>query len=111
VRNHQACNFMKQMQVADLCFFYHSNQGREIVGIVEVSQTFQPDPTDDTGRFGLVWVRARQALAIPVTLAQIKATPALAAMALVRQARLSVMPVTDPEWHIICAMGGLPSGS
>ena len=107
VRNHQAANNMKAMKLGDQCFFYHSNQGREIVGIAEVVKLYYPDPSDESGRFGMVDVRAVKPLPRPVTLAEIKATPALAGMALLRQSRLSVSPVTDAEWQTICRMGGV----
>ncbi|HCI48464.1 MAG: ubiquinol-cytochrome C reductase [Alphaproteobacteria bacterium RIFCSPHIGHO2_01_FULL_41_14] len=105
IRNYQARNFMKQMKRGDLAFFYHSNEGKEIVGIVKVAQPYYPDPTDDSGKFGCVDVSAVRPLKTPVTLAQIKSTPALKNMALIRQSRLSVMPVTKEEWDIILELG------
>ena len=107
VRNHLAKQQMMAMQCGDLGFFYHSNEGKEIVGIVEVIRTFYPDPTDASGKFGMVDVKAVRPLPKPVTLAQVKAAPALAAMSLVTSARLSVQPVTPAEWAAICAMGGV----
>lgn len=107
VRNHLAKRHMMAMALRDLGFFYHSNEGKEIVGVVEVIRAFHPDPTDATGKFGMVDVKAVRALPKPVTLAQIKATPALANMSLVTSARLSVQPVTENEWALICTMGGL----
>ena len=107
VRNHLAKQQMMAMRVGDLGFFYHSNEGKEIVGIVEVIREFYPDPTDDTGKFGMVDVRAVRALTKPVTLAQIKATPPRAKMSLVTSARLSVQPVTAAEWKVITKMGGV----
>jgi len=107
VRNHLAKQQMMAMALGDLGFFYHSNEGKEIVGIVEVIRTFYPDPTDATGKFGMVDVKAVRPLPTPVTLAQVKATPALAAMSLVTSARLSVQPVTAAEWTQICGMGGV----
>jgi predicted RNA-binding protein with PUA-like domain len=107
VRNHQAANNMKAMQAGDLCFFYHSNEGKEIVGVVKVVKTYHPDPTDKTGTFGMVEVEAGPALKTPVTLAAIKAHPKLKAMAFVKQSRLSVSPVTAEEWKTICGMGGV----
>ncbi len=107
VRNHQASNNMKAMVVGDLGFFYHSVNEKRIVGIVEVIKPYAPDPTDESGRFGLVTVKAVSPVPEPVTLAQIKADPSLQDMALVRQSRLSVTPITDGEWQTICAMGGL----
>ena len=93
------------MKRGDLAFFYHSNEGKEIVGIVKVAQPYYPDPTDDSGKFGCEDVSAVRPLKTPVTLAQIKSTPALKNMALIRQSRLSVMPVTKEEWDIILELG------
>lgn len=107
VRNHLAKQQMMAMKVGDRGFFYHSNEGKEIVGIVEVVKLFHPDPTDDTGKFGMVDVKAVMPLKTPVTLADIKATKALNKMSLVTSARLSVQPVTAAEWKIICTMAGI----
>lgn len=107
VRNYQASNNMKAMQIGDQAFFYHSNEGKEIVGIVEVVKLYYPDPTDETGKFGQVDFKAVKPLKKPVTLEQIKQTPALKDMALLRQGRLSVSPVRDKEWSAILKMGGL----
>jgi predicted RNA-binding protein with PUA-like domain len=107
VRNYQAQNNMKQMKVGDLAFFYHSVKEKRIMGIVRVAETFYPDPTDETGRFGVVDIAPIEPLKIPVTLAQIKAHPELQDLALIRQSRLSVMPIPEEAWHIICIMGGL----
>ena len=107
VRNHQAANAMKAMQKGDLGFFYHSGDERTIVGIVEVIGTYRPDPTDETGKFGLVEVKAVRALANPVSLAAIKAEPKLKDMVLVKNSRLSVQPVTAAEWQLVNAMAGL----
>ena len=107
VRNYQASNNMKAMKIGDKAFFYHSNKGLEIVGIVEVVKEYYPDHTDPTERFGMVDFKAVKAMPNPVTLKQIKATPALSDMALVKQSRLSVSPVRDDEWDLICDMGGL----
>ena len=107
VRNHLAKQQMMAMTVGDLGFFYHSNEGKEIVGIVEVIRAFYPDHTDETGKFGMVDVKAVTPLKTPVTLADVKATPALATMSLITSARLSVQPVTAAEWKWICKKGGL----
>ncbi len=107
VRNFQARNNMQAMQKGDRAFFYHSNDGREIVGIMEVVKDYHPDPTDATGKFGMVAVAPLKAFKNPVTLAQIKAHPQLREMALIRQSRLSVSPVTAEEWKILCKMGGV----
>lgn len=105
VRNYQALGNMKAMEKGDKVFFYHSNEGKEIVGIVEVAKTFYPDPNDE--KSGLVDLKAVKPLPKPVTLAQIKADESLHHVALVRQSRLSVMPIEDDVWQKLCAMGGL----
>lgn len=105
VRNHQACGYMKRMELEDLCLFYHSNIGKEIVGIVKVIKTYHPDLSDDTGRFGMVDVAFYKRFAKPVTLETIKKTPALGGLYLVKQPRLSVMPVTEDEWNLILDAG------
>lgn len=107
VRNFVARNNMKAMQLGDLGFFYHSGKDKEIVGIVEVCALAHPDPKDDTGVWKCVDVRAVCDLPKPVTLADAKANPKLADMALVKLARLSVQPVTPREWKEVCRMGGL----
>jgi len=106
VRNHSAKLHLMAMQVGEQAFFYHSNEGKEIVGIVEIIKPFYPDPSDATGKFGMVDVRAIKPLKKPVTLEAIKADPRLKSMALVNNSRLSVQPVTDDEWQIICGEGG-----
>ena len=107
VRNHQAKLNLMKMKKGDRGFFYHSGEGKEIVGIVEIIKPYYPDPSDLTGKFGMVDVRAVEALKKPVSLDAIKADPRLAKMALVTNARLSVQPVSESEWDIICAEGGL----
>ena len=107
VRNHQAANNMKAMQVGDRGFFYHSVDEKRIVGIVEVIETYHPDPTDASGRFGMVTIKAVEPVKTPVTLADIKAEPRLEGFALVRQSRLSVVPVTDEQWALIRRMAGM----
>ena len=107
VRNFVARNNMKAMQLGDRGFFYHSNEGKEVVGIVEVIALAHPDATDDTGVWKCVDVRAVMDMPKPVTLAAVKANPKLADMSLVRSARLSVQPVTPAEWDEVCRMGGL----
>ena len=107
VRNHQAAKNLKSMKRGDRAFFYHSGEGKEIVGIVEIVKEAYPDPSDSDGVFVMVDVKAEKPLPRPVTLAQNKTTPALKDMALVRQSRLSVMPVAPAEWNIICKAGGL----
>jgi predicted RNA-binding protein with PUA-like domain len=107
VRNWQATNNMKAMRNGDKAFFYQSNIGKEIVGIVEIVREFYLDTNDPTGKFGMVDVKAVLKLPQPVTLVQIKSDPTLSTMALVRQSRLSVMPVSDEEWRRIGVLGGI----
>jgi predicted RNA-binding protein with PUA-like domain len=107
VRNHQANNNLKAMERGDRAFFYHSGEARQVVGVVEVVRTWYPDPGDPSGRFGMVDFKALQAAPRPVTLAAIKAEPRLQEMALIRQSRLSVLPVGDAEWRLICGLAGL----
>jgi predicted RNA-binding protein with PUA-like domain len=107
VRNYQASNNMKAMRLGDECFFYHSNEGKEIVGIVKVSKLYHPDPSDEKGRFGMVEVTAVRPFKKTVALAEIKEHKTLKDMAFVRQSRLSVSPVTAAEWKTLCRLGGL----
>lgn len=107
VRNYQAANNMKAMRRGDRGFFYHSGEERRIVGIVEVIAEYKPDPTDESGRFGMVHVKAVKDFQTPVTLAEIRANPQLSEMVLVKNSRLSVQPVTDKEWQILCRAGGV----
>ncbi len=104
VRNHQAANNMKSMRLGERGFFYHSVDEKRIVGILEVCGLYRPDPTDESGRFGMVEVRPVKPLKRPVTLAEIKAEPRLANLLLVRQSRLSVSPVGETEWKLMCRM-------
>ena len=105
VRNFQARNYMKQMKKGDKCFFYHSVEEKQIIGIVEVTKEFYPDNTDETGKFVLVDVKTIKKLKKPVPLFEIKSNPKLSNLALVRQSRLSVMPVDINSWKIICKSG------
>ena len=105
VRNYQAANNMKAMKKGDKAFFYHSVNEKRIVGIVTIVKEYYPDPTDASGRFGMVDVQAMRQFLEPVTLADIKGEPRLENLALVRQSRLSVFPVEDDEWELICGMG------
>lgn len=98
VRNYQANNNMKAMQIGDLAFFYHSNDDRAIVGVMKVVKLWHHDPDDETGRFGMVAVAPVETLPKPVTLADIKADKALQDMQLLKQSRLSVSEVKKPEW-------------
>jgi predicted RNA-binding protein with PUA-like domain len=106
VRNAQAAIFLKTMKVGDQALFYHSVTGLCVAGVAEVSKTAFPDPTDATGRFTAVEITPARALARPVTLAEMRATPGLAGMTLFRQFRLSVTPITPEEWGIILRLGG-----
>lgn len=108
VRNALAAKNLRAMRVGDRAFFYHSNIGKEIVGVVEVAREAYPEPGDETGRWVCVDMRTVGPMPRPVTLASIKATPDLADLALVRQSRLSVMPVGDAHWAMLCRMGGWP---
>jgi predicted RNA-binding protein with PUA-like domain len=105
VRNYQAQNNLKQMQLKDLAFFYHSNEGKEVVGIVEVCAEFHPDPADANGKFGMVKMKYVSSLANPVSLKTIKQTPELINIPLIKQSRLSVMPITKDEWQVILSLG------
>ncbi len=107
VRNYAARNNMRAMQVGDLGFFYHSNEGLNVVGIVEVCALAHPDTTTDDPRWECVDIRYARDMPNPPTLADIKANPKLSEMALVRLGRLSVQPVTPEEWEEVCLMGGL----
>lgn len=106
VRNHQANNHMKAMAVGDCAFFYHSGRDKSIQGVLEVVREWYPDPRDPSGRFGMVDFKALFPLTRSVALAEIKDEPGLAHIALVRHTRLSVMPIDDGAWRLICRMGG-----
>ncbi len=107
IRNYQARNNMRAMKVGDKGFFYHSNEGLEVVGIVEICAESHPDSTTDDERWDCVDVRALRDMPNPVTLKAVKANPKLAEMSLVTSMRLSVQPVTEAEWEEVCRMGGL----
>jgi len=107
VRNHTAKQNLMKMKKGDRAFFYHSNVGKEIVGIVEVVREHYPDPTDKSGTFVVVDLKAVAPVLEPVTLAAIKGEPKLKDMALLKQSRLSVQPVTAAEWKLVCKMGGV----
>jgi predicted RNA-binding protein with PUA-like domain len=107
VRNFQAANNLRAMQEGDLAFFYHSNEGKEIVGIVKIVRPFYSDPGDASGKFGMVDVAPVMPVKQPVSLAEMKGVPELAGFSLLRQSRLSVCPVSDPEWSVICGMAGI----
>lgn len=105
IRNYQARNNMREMKLGDQGFFYHSRTGLEIVGIVEVCKECHPDSTTDDPRWECVDIRAVRPMTRPVSMAEIKSDQRLADMVLVRNSRLSVQPVTDEEWRIICDLG------
>ncbi|MDP2520414.1 EVE domain-containing protein [Shimia thalassica] len=107
VRNYQARNFMREMAVGDRGFFYHSLKEKSVVGIVEVIAEAHPDSTTDDARWECVDIKAVETVPTPVTLEAIKADPRLSEMVLVKNSRLSVQPVTETEWKIICELGGL----
>ncbi|MEE2946332.1 MAG: EVE domain-containing protein [Pseudomonadota bacterium] len=109
VRNYQARNFMREMKIGDRGFFYHSLKEKSVVGIVEVIAEAHPDSTTDDQRWECVDIKAVETVPTPVSLDQIKADERLADMVLVKNSRLSVQPVTDAEWQVICALGGLKS--
>lgn len=111
VRSYQARNNMRAMQLGDRAFFYHSNEGKEVVGIMEVAALAHPDPKDDTGTWECVDMRALEALPRPVPLTEIKNNPKLVQMVLVNNSRLSVQPVSPAEWAEVCRMGGLNEAS
>jgi len=107
VRNYQAANNLKKMKIRDLCFFYHSNIGKEVVGIVEVIKTAFIDPTDKEKKFVAVKVRFKKALDKPVSLENIKKNHNLSKLSLIRQSRLSVMPIDTKSWQIILKMSSI----
>ena len=106
VRNHTAKLNLKAMRKGDRAFFYHSNTGKEIVGVVEVAREAYPDPSADSGDWVCVDMRAIGPMPVPVTLVQMKADPKLEGFELIRQSRLSVVPVSDAHWAYICRLGG-----
>lgn len=107
VRNHSAKLNLMKMKKGDRCFFYHSNEGKQIVGIAEVIREHYIDPTDEAKKFVAVDVKAKEALKTPVTLAQVKTEAKLKNMALIKLSRLSVQPVTAEEWTTVCKLGGV----
>jgi len=107
VRNYQARNFMREMKIGDRGFFYHSMKEKSVVGIVEVIAEAHPDSTTDDPRWECVDIKAIAPVKTPVTLEMVKTDPRLANMALVRSSRLSVQPVTEDEWTIVCGMAGV----
>ncbi len=110
VRNYQARNFMRDMQIGDLGFFYHSQKEKSVVGIVEVIAEAHPDSTTDDDRWECVDIKAVRAVKTPVSLDMVKHEPGLADMALLKMSRLSVQPVRAEEWRLICEMAGVSPG-
>ncbi len=108
VRNAQALNNLRAMKPGDRAFFYHSNEGKEIVGVAEVVKDFYPDPSDQSGKLGMVDVKAVMPVAVKVGLPAMRANPELSNLSLLRQSRLSVCPVSESEWNVICRMAGIP---
>ena len=108
VRNAQALNNLRAMKLGDRAFFYHSNEGKDIVGVVEVVKTFYPDPTDKSGKLGMVDIKPVAPAATPVGLPAMRANPELSGLSLLKQSRLSVCPVTEKEWLTLCKMAGIP---
>ena len=109
VRNPQALNNLRAMQAGDRVFFYHSGEGREIVGIVEVAKPFYPDPADKSGKLGMVDIKPVMPAAVPVGLKAMRLNPELSSLSLLKQSRLSVCPVTEKEWSALCKMAGIPA--
>ena len=107
VRNAQALNNLRAMKAGDRAFFYHSNEGKEIVGIAEVVKTFYPDPADKSGKLGMIDIKPVAEVRTPVGLPAMRANPALSGLSLLKQSRLSVCPVTDSEWLTLCEMAGV----
>lgn len=109
VRNPQALNNLRAMKAGDRAFFYHSNKGKEIVGVVEVSRPFYPDPADKSGKLGMVDVKPVIPAARRVALSAMRANPELSSLSLLKQSRLSVCPVTEREWISLCKMAEIPA--
>jgi len=109
VRNAQALGNLRAMKPGDRAFFYHSNEGKEIVGVAEVVKGFYPDPADKSGKLGMVDVKPLMPAAVRVGLPAMRAKPELSELSLLRQSRLSVCPVRPQEWAVLCAMAGIPA--
>ncbi|HEV8032415.1 MAG TPA: EVE domain-containing protein [Stellaceae bacterium] len=107
IRNFQAANNLRAMKVGDRAFFYHSNEGKDIVGVVEIARTAYPDPGDPSGKFVMVDIAPVVPVKQPVSLAEMKGVPELAGFSLLRQSRLSVCPVSNKEWAVLCKMAGI----
>ena len=109
VRNPQALNNLRAMKLGDRAFFYHSNEGKEIVGVAEVVRTFYPDPADKSGKLGMVDIEPVMPAAVPVSLKTMRSDPDLSSLSLLKQSRLSVCPITEKEWSVLCKMTGVPA--
>ena len=107
VRNPQALNNLRAMKLGDRAFFYHSNEGKEIVGVAEVVKAFYPDPADTTGKLGMVDIKPVAPAGVPVDLKAMRANPELSNLSLLKQSRLSVCPVSESEWSTLCRMAGI----
>jgi predicted RNA-binding protein with PUA-like domain len=108
VRNPQALNNLRAMKLGDRPFFYHSNEGKEIVGVAEVVKTFYPDPNDKSGKLGMVDIKPIAPAATSVGLKAMRANPEFSNLSLLKQSRLSVCPITEKEWSVLCKMTGIP---
>jgi predicted RNA-binding protein with PUA-like domain len=104
VRNPQALNNLRAMKLGDRAFFYHSSEGKEIVGVAEVVRTFYPDPADKSGKLGMIDIKPVMPAAVPVGLKAMRANPELSSLSLLKQSRLSVCPLTEKEWSVLCEM-------
>jgi len=109
VRNAQALNNLRAMKLGDRAFFYHSNEGKEIVGVAEVVREFYPDPSDKSGKLGMIDIKPLIPAKTAVGLKAMRANSELSGLSLLRQSRLSVCPVTESEWPVLCGMAGIPS--
>jgi len=107
VRNAQALNNLREMKLGDRAFFYHSNEGKNVVGVVEVVKTFYPDPNDKSGKLGMVDIKPVMSTVTPVGLSAMRTNPELSGLSLLKQSRLSVCPVTENQWSVICKMAGI----
>src|ERR1700758_5387057 len=108
VRNPQALNNLRAVKLGDRAFFYHSNEGKKIVGVAEVVKTFYPDPNDKSGKLGMVDIKPIAPAAASVGLKAMRANPELSNLSLLKQSRLSVCPITEKEWSVLCKMTGIP---
>jgi predicted RNA-binding protein with PUA-like domain len=108
VRNPQALNNLRAMKLGDRAFFYHSNEGKEIVGVAELVRTFYPDRADKSGKLGMVDIKPVMPVRLPVGLKAMRANPELSGLSLLKQSRLSVCPITEREWSVLCKIMNIP---